>query len=188
LGAWLAAYPVPEPLPTRAVGRDFLFSSGTTGKPKGVYRPLQPAEERGVSPPIALLMDKLFGTTDQSIYLSPAPLYHAAPLLFSGYFLARGAQVVALEEFLPEDALAAIERYRVTHSQWVPTMFIRMLALPEAVRNAYDLSSHKKAVHAAAPCPIHVKERMIGWWGRSSPNTTQARSGSAQPGSRATSG
>jgi long-chain acyl-CoA synthetase len=165
LADWIAAHPHPAPLPPRAVGREFLYSSGTTGRPKGILRPLLPAETRGVPQPGDLLFDRLLAPDENSVYLSPAPLYHAAPHVYSLYFLSRGAPVVALEKFIPEDALAAIERYRVTHSQWVPTMFVRLLALPEAVRNAYDLSSHKKAVHAAAPCPIHVKERMIGWWG-----------------------
>jgi|BEDMetMinimDraft_2_1075160.scaffolds.fasta_scaffold00377_5 long-chain acyl-CoA synthetase len=163
--AWLARHPLPAPLPPRPVGREFLYSSGTTGRPKGILRPLLPPEQRGLPQPGDLLFDRLLAPDETSVYLSPAPLYHAAPHVYSLYFLSRGAPVVVLEKFLPEDALAAIERYRVTHSQWVPTMFVRLLALPEAVRAAYDLSSHRKAVHAAAPCPLHVKERMIAWWG-----------------------
>lgn len=165
LATWLRRHPLPASLPPRPVGREFLYSSGTTGRPKGILRPLLPPEARGVAQPGDLLFDRLLGADETSVYLSPAPLYHAAPHVYCLYFLSRGAQVVALEKFLPEDALAAIERHRVTHSQWVPTMFVRLLALPEAVRGAYDLSSHKKAVHAAAPCPVHVKERMIAWWG-----------------------
>lgn len=99
------------------------------------------------------------------MYLSPAPVYHAAPLRYGASVHALGGTVVMMERFDPEDALRAIERYRITHSQWVPTHFIRLLRLPEKVRTAYDLSSHKIVVHAAAPCPPDVKRAMIDWWG-----------------------
>ncbi len=110
-------------------------------------------------------MTTLYGADENSIYLSPAPLYHAAPLGFSMACLRSGIQVVVMEHFEAERALKFIERYRVTHSQWVPTMFVRMLKLPEEVRTKYDVSSLKCAIHAAAPCPIPVKEQMIDWWG-----------------------
>ncbi len=154
-----------EPLDGRVAGADMLYSSGTTGRPKGVKPPLpsQPLEEAGTS--VHGLMSLLFGLTEDSVYLSPAPLYHAAPLRFSMGAQMAGATVVVMEHFDPEEALALIEKYRVTLSQWVPTMFIRMLKLPEDVRAKYDVSSLQTAVHAAAPCPVEVKKKMIDWWG-----------------------
>jgi acyl-CoA synthetase (AMP-forming)/AMP-acid ligase II len=107
----------------------------------------------------------LFGMTDDKIYLSPAPLYHAAPLRFCMGTHSNGATVVVMERFDPEEFLAAVETYRITHTQVVPTMFVRMLKLDEEVRNSYDVSSLEMCVHAAAPCPVAVKEQMIEWWG-----------------------
>jgi acyl-CoA synthetase (AMP-forming)/AMP-acid ligase II len=98
-------------------------------------------------------------------YLSPAPMYHAAPLAFSSATLCFGGTVVMMEKFDAEASLALIERHRVTHSQWVPTMFSRMLKLPDDVRTRHDLSSHQVAIHAAAPCPVPVKREIIEWWG-----------------------
>ena len=106
-----------------------------------------------------------FGFAEDTVYLSPAPLYHGAPLRFTMRTLESGGTVVLMKKFVAEQALAAIERYRITHSQWVPTMFFRLLALPDEVRARYDLSSHRCAIHAAAPCPPEFKERMIDWWG-----------------------
>jgi long-chain acyl-CoA synthetase len=160
----LAAQPA-EPLDeNRVEGRDMLYSSGTTGRPKGVEAPL-PGVPLGTSDSIHMLVSALFGADEDSVYLSPAPMYHAAPLRFMMAFQRCGASVVVMEHFDPEDALALIERHRVTHSQWVPTMFIRMLKLPAEVRDRYDVSSLKVAIHAAAPCPVTVKEQMIEWWG-----------------------
>ncbi|WP_436795941.1 AMP-binding protein [Actinospongicola halichondriae] len=155
----------PEPLEGRIAGADMLYSSGTTGRPKGVKPPLpsQPLEEAGTS--VNGLLALLFGLTEDSVYLSPAPLYHAAPLRFCMGAQMGGATVVVMEHFDPEEALALIEKYGVTLSQWVPTMFIRMLKLPEEVRAKYDVSSLEVAVHAAAPCPVEVKKKMIDWWG-----------------------
>ncbi len=160
----LAAQPA-EPLPNRTAGADMLYSSGTTGRPKGVETrlPDQPLEEAGTS--VYGLMAMLFGLTEDSVYLSPAPLYHAAPLRFCMGVHMGGATVVVMERFDPETALRLIEQYRVTISQWVPTMFIRMLKLDDDVRERYDVSSMQAAIHAAAPCPVEVKRRMIEWWG-----------------------
>lgn len=160
----IAAQPA-EPLEGRIAGADMLYSSGTTGKPKGVKPPMpsQPLEEAGSS--VYGLMAMLFGLTEDSVYLSPAPLYHAAPLRFCMGAQMGGATVIVMERFDPEEALALIEKHRATLSQWVPTMFIRMLKLPEDVRAKYDVSSLQVAVHAAAPCPVEVKRRMIEWWG-----------------------
>jgi acyl-CoA synthetase (AMP-forming)/AMP-acid ligase II len=159
----VAAQPA-EPLPDRREGTDMLYSSGTTGRPKGVKVPL-PEGELGEAPTLLMLAQLLFGFGPDAVYLSPAPLYHAAPLRFTMGIHRVGGTVIVMERFDPEEALQLIERYRVTTSQWVPTMFVRMLKLPEEVRSAYDVSSLQVAVHAAAPCPIEVKRRMIDWWG-----------------------
>ncbi len=154
-----------EPLPDRVAGTDMLYSSGTTGRPKGVKgaTPDKPLGEDLSS--VGGLMAVLFGVDADTIYLSPAPLYHAAPLRFCLGAHELGGTVVVMEHFDPEQALVLIERYHATHSQWVPTMFVRMLKLPDGVRERYDLSSLKVAVHAAAPCPVQVKQKMIAWWG-----------------------
>ncbi len=153
-----------EPLSGRIETNDMLYSSGTTGRPKGV-KVLATGEPLGTGDSVTRLAQMLFGFGDDAVYLSPGPLYHAAPLRFCRGVLRTGGTVVVLEGFDPELALAAIERHRVTTSQWVPTMFVRMLKLPDAERTKHDTSSLRYAVHAAAPCPIEVKERMIDWWG-----------------------
>jgi acyl-CoA synthetase (AMP-forming)/AMP-acid ligase II len=141
-----------------------LYSSGTTGRPKGVEVPL-PGTPLGTGDAIHMLVSALFGGTGDSVYLSPAPMYHAAPLRFVMGFHRSGATVVVMERFDPVEALALIERHKVTHSQWVPTMFVRMLKLPAEERERFDVSSLQVAIHAAAPCPVAVKEQMIEWWG-----------------------
>lgn len=154
----------PTPIEDECEGADMLYSSGTTGRPKGVKPALSKAP-MGEGGTLYQLLSFLFQPDADSVYLSPAPLYHAAPLRYSLNFHRFGATVVVMEKFDAEQALAAIEKYRVTHSQWVPTMFIRMLKLPEETRARYDVSSLRCAVHAAAPCPVPVKEQMIAWWG-----------------------
>jgi len=151
------------PIADESIGTSMLYSSGTTGRPKGVFRQL-PEGQWGAEDSAALFR-ALYGATDDSVYLSPAPLYHAAPLTFSMGFLLGGMTVVVMEHFDAEAALKTIEAYRATHSQWVPTMFIRMLKLDEETRLSYDVSSLQCAIHAAAPCPVPVKEQMIDWWG-----------------------
>jgi acyl-CoA synthetase (AMP-forming)/AMP-acid ligase II len=158
----IAEMPVEE-IPDESVGVSMLYSSGTTGRPKGVLKPL-PEGEFGVDDG-PNLFGMLYGATDESIYLSPAPLYHAAPLTFTMGFLLMGTTCIVMQHFEAEAALKAIEQYKVTHSQWVPTMFIRMLKLDDDVRLKYDASSLQCAIHAAAPCPVPVKEQMIKWWG-----------------------
>ncbi|MCS6987865.1 MAG: acyl-CoA synthetase [Sphingomonadaceae bacterium] len=145
-------------------GRDMLYSSGTTGRPKGVIGPL-PEGPIDQPDPLLMLVTNLYGFGPDTIYLSPAPLYHAAPLRYCMAVHRAGGTVIVMEKFDAERFLALIERHRVTHSQVVPTMFVRMLKLPEDVRRRYDLSSIRAIIHAAAPCPIEVKERMIEWLG-----------------------
>lgn len=152
-----------EPIENEVEGASMLYSSGTTGFPKGIKRPLSGAAFGVEEAPN--LMNILYGATAESIYLSPAPLYHAAPLAFTMGCLRHGTCVVVMEHFDAELALEYIQKYKITHSQWVPTMFVRMLKLPEATRAAYDVSSLSCAIHAAAPCPVPVKEQMIEWWG-----------------------
>ena len=159
----VAAQPA-TPLPELIGGMDMLYSSGTTGKPKGVLGAF-PRNQLGQPNGVAGLSSMLFGVTDAATYLSPAPLYHAAPLRFNLAVHFIGGTTVIMEHFDAEEYLALIERYKVTHSQLVPTMFVRMLKLPDDVRKRYDTSSLQCAIHAAAPCPVEVKRQMIEWWG-----------------------
>ncbi len=163
--AWLSSgQPATWPEPPRPIGRDFLYSSGTTGLPKGIQRPLIPWEKRH-DPEFDMTWKALYGFDAETVYLSPAPLYHAAPLRYVQRAMDGGGSAVILRKFDAETCLRTIQQCGVTHSQWVPTMFGRLLALPEATRAAYDLSSHRCAIHAAAPCPPAVKRAMIAWWG-----------------------
>jgi long-chain acyl-CoA synthetase len=145
-------------------GRDMLYSSGTTGRPKGIKTELLD-EAIDAPTPLINLAKQLYGIGPETVYLSPAPLYHAAPLRFNMTVMRCGGTSVLMEHFDAEEALALIEKHRITHSQWVPTMFVRMLKLPPEARARYDLASLKVAIHAAAPCPVEVKEEMIRWWG-----------------------
>ncbi|HUO90928.1 MAG TPA: acyl-CoA synthetase [Rhizomicrobium sp.] len=145
-------------------GAAMLYSSGTTGRPKGVRQPLS-GQAIDAPAPLLGLITMLYGITPDSIYLSPAPLYHAAPLHYSMTTQRLGCTVVVMEHFDAEESLKAIERHKASASQWVPTMFVRMLKLPLEVRLKYDVSSMKSAIHAAAPIPIEVKRKMIEWWG-----------------------
>ncbi len=152
------------PIADQSAGADMLYSSGTTGRPKGVRVALTGAP---IDAPNALgaMTAALYGLGEHTIYLSPAPLYHAAPLRWNMAVHRLGGTTVIMEKFDPEQYLADVERYRINASQLVPTMFVRMLKLPESARRKYDLSSLKMAIHAAAPCPIPIKEQMIAWWG-----------------------
>ncbi len=157
--AMSADAPTDEP-----AGEMMLYSSGTTGRPKGIKRPLsgRPISE-GLA--ISALVGGVFGMDADTVYLSPAPLYHSAPIGFNLGIQALGGTSIVMEKFDAADALRCIEKHRATHSQWVPTMFVRMLKLPEEERTAFDLSSMQIAVHAAAPCPVEVKKQMMDWWG-----------------------
>ena len=158
-----------EPVEDECQGGSMLYSSGTTGRPKGIYRELQlnplPYTQEEDDLGLGRVVEGVYGGVDNTVYLSPAPLYHSAPLGFNTGFLSLGGTSIVMEKFDPEAALKAIQDYKVTHSQWVPTMFVRFLKTDESLRSAYDLSSHKVAIHAAAPCPIEIKENMINWWG-----------------------
>src|SRR5438876_8156429 len=148
------------PIADERIGTAMLYSSGTTGRPKGILRPLpeQPAEQQM---PLFDFLQKLWQYREGMIYLSPAPLYHSAPQAAVNLTIRNGGTVIIMESFDPERYLALIEQFGVTHSQLVPTMFSRMLKLPEEVRAAYDLSSLEIAIHAAAPCPAVVKDAIF---------------------------
>lgn len=164
--AALAAQPA-EPIPDQSAGLVMLYSSGTTGRPKGI-RPAPPEDPdpQAANPLMALATMGAGMPADGSmVYLSPAPLYHAAPIGWASTAHRLGGTVVVMEKFEPEAALRAIQDYKVTDSQWVPTHFVRFLKLDPEIRTRYDLSSHKRALHAAAPCPVPIKREMIEWWG-----------------------
>lgn len=158
-----AAYP-DSPIADEALGTAMLYSSGTTGRPKGILRPLQ-ASSPEENLPIFGFLNKLWQYREGMVYLSPAPLYHSAPQAAVNLTIRMGGTCVIMERFDPEQYLALVEKYRVSHSQLVPTMFSRMLKLPAPVRERYDLASLEIAIHAAAPCPPQVKRQMIDWWG-----------------------
>ncbi|MCA3352222.1 MAG: AMP-binding protein [Roseomonas sp.] len=164
LHSLMEGQPMTWPDGERPIGREFLYSSGTTGLPKGIRRPLIPFADRH-KPEFDMSWKGFYGIDADTVYLSPAPLYHAAPNRYVQRTIDGGGMAVITRKFDAAAALALIEKYRATHSQWVPTMFVRLLALPDAVRNAFDLSSHRCAIHAAAPCPIPVKRAMLDWWG-----------------------
>ncbi|MEM8825513.1 MAG: AMP-binding protein, partial [Pseudomonadota bacterium] len=159
----LAAMP-PSRIEDESAGRDMLYSSGTTGRPKGITGALPDGPIDEVNP-LLMLTKTLYDFSPDMIYLSPAPLYHAAPLRYCMSVLRFGGTIIIMSRFDPERFLALVEEHRVTHSQLVPTMFVRMLKLPDETRAGYDVSSLKVAIHAAAPCPVEVKRRMIDWWG-----------------------
>jgi acyl-CoA synthetase (AMP-forming)/AMP-acid ligase II len=152
------------PIADESNGVPMLYSSGTTGQPKGI---LVKDYDTDVNTPPGLVstIGVFFGFGEETVYLTPAPLYHAAPLHYNMMALYNGGTSVIMEKFEPELALKLIEEHRVTHSQWVPIMFNRLLKLPDEVRESYDMSSMQVAIHAAAPCPVAVKEKMIAWWG-----------------------
>jgi len=159
----VSKYPA-EPVPDQLEGSDMLYSSGTTGRPKGI-KPALTRQPVGAPSALGGLASALFGFTPDSVYLSPAPNYHSAPLRFNMSVQRLGATSVIMERFDPVEFLAYVEKYKVTNTQVVPTMFVRLLKLSEEERNRYDLSTLTSVVHAAAPCPVPVKEQMIEWWG-----------------------
>jgi acyl-CoA synthetase (AMP-forming)/AMP-acid ligase II len=153
------------PIADEVAGYDMLYSSGTTGRPKGIKRAHENNPIDVPNPFLKLLCANMCGMGQDSVYLSPAPLYHAAPLRFNMMAITLGGTSIIMEHFDAEEFLKLVETHKVTQSQLVPTMFVRMLKLPDEVRTRYDVSTLKGAIHAAAPCPVEVKARMIEWWG-----------------------
>jgi long-chain acyl-CoA synthetase len=151
---------IPDPSP----GTDMLYSSGTTGRPKGV-KPALPEGPLDAATPLTVMGKSLYAMDPTSIYLSTSPLYHAAPLRWAMTIHRLGGTVVIMEQFDAEQALSLIETYHITHATWVPTHFVRLLKLPEETKHRYKLTSLKAVIHAAAPCPVPVKQAMIDWWG-----------------------
>lgn len=152
------------PVPDERTGTPMMYSSGTTGRPKGIVRPIADVAPDATNP-LSSFLAQLWHYREDMVYLSPAPLYHSAPQAAVAGTIALGGTVIVMERFDPVDYLRLVEQYQVTHSQLVPTMFSRMLKLPEDDRRRYDMSSLEFVVHAAAPCPVPVKEAMIDWWG-----------------------
>jgi acyl-CoA synthetase (AMP-forming)/AMP-acid ligase II len=152
--------------PQACDGSEMLYSSGTTGWPKAVRRPL-PEDGKGswAQKVLEYSLMQRYGMTESSVYLSPAPLYHAAGVNYAMAVHRVGAASIVMPRFDAEASLRVIEKHRVTHAQFVPTMFVRMLKLPDAVRESYDVSSLECVIHAAAPCPVDVKHRMVKWFG-----------------------
>jgi long-chain acyl-CoA synthetase len=163
LNETVAAFPG-TPIADESLGTAMLYSSGTTGRPKGILRPLPDNPPSQQLPVLDFIME-MWRFRDGMSYLSPAPLFHAAPWGGVALTIRMGGTAIIMEHFDPEHFLALVERHRVTHTQLVPTMFSRMLKLPKDVRDGYDVSSLEVAIHAAAPCPVPVKEQMIDWWG-----------------------
>ena len=159
----LATLPIAR-IADESAGRDMLYSSGTTGRPKGVIGPLPEGPIDQIDA-LTGMVGMLYGFNPDMVYLSPAPLYHAAPLRYCMAAQKFGGTLVIMEKFDAERWLALVDQYRVTHSQMVPTMFVKLLKLPQEVQAGYDVSSLKAIIHAAAPCPVEVKARMIGWFG-----------------------
>ncbi|MEQ9586501.1 MAG: acyl-CoA synthetase [Parvibaculaceae bacterium] len=153
-----------EPLPEEPAGAWMLYSSGTTGRPKGILRPLSGKSISQHADSLAAVHRVLWGFEENTVFLSPAPLYHAAPMTFSNAALIVGGSIVVMQKFDPLESLRSIEKHKVTHSQWVPTMFSRLLKTA-VNRNQFDLSSQRVVIHSAAPCPRPVKQQMIDWWG-----------------------
>jgi long-chain acyl-CoA synthetase len=159
----IAAMPT-TPIADETAGSDMLYSSGTTGRPKGV-KPALTGERIDAPNSLVERVQQRFGYKPGCVYLCPAPLYHAAPIRFCMAVHRMGGTAIIMERFDPEEALALIEKHKVDCAQFVPTHFVRMLKLPRHVRLKYDVSSMSSAVHAAAPCPVTIKEQMLDWWG-----------------------
>jgi len=153
-----------RPFMAATQGAAMVYTSGTTGFPKGV-RPPQSTDAPEQPPPLLGLLGRLYGFDGNTVYLSTGPLYHAAPLKFNLAVQTLGGTSIVMKKFDAEHSLKYIQQYGVSHSQWVPTMFTRLLRLPPETKKEFDLGSHRVAIHAAAPCPVEVKQHMLDWWG-----------------------
>lgn len=153
-----------HPLPDVVAGYELMYSSGTTGRPKGILKQYSP-EPIDTGTMMFRRTVNLYHWTDETKYLSTAPLYHAIPLKFCASVGCAGGTTIIMEKFDTEEALDCLSRHRITHSQWVPTMFVRLLRLPSSVKQRYDGSVHRYALHSAAPCSPQIKHEMIKWWG-----------------------
>ncbi len=162
---WVRDAADPTPLADRPRGADMLYSSGTTGRPKGIRPTLPDAQVDEHAEPIIGVAARMWGVGADTVYLSPAPIYHAAPLRIAAAVQALGGTVVVMPRFDAAEALRAIDEHDVTHSQWVPTMLVRMLRLDPETRATYRGTHHRVALHAGAPCPVDLKEQMVRWWG-----------------------
>ncbi len=167
--AWdeaIAEFPV-EPLADQSEGREMLYSSGTTGRPKGIKFALSDVKEVGEAPEIknSVALIQILGIDDRATAMTTSPLYHSMPLGTAMGAMRMGCTVVIMEKFDAEQALKLIERYQVAYSQWVPTMFVRLSKLPKEIKQKYQVDSMRMMTHGAAPCPIDVKEEMIHWFG-----------------------
>jgi len=175
----MARYPA-EPLTDEPLGKVMAYSSGSTGRPKGIKRPLTGASIQDGDTAGLDYARRAYAVGEDTVCLSPAPLYHAAPLSFAAAVIGSGGTFIIMERFDPERFLAAVAQYRVTHALVVPTMFVRLLRLPADVRAAADVGSLRFAMHGASPCPVPVKRAMIDWWG---PVITEYYAGSEDNGS-----
>ncbi|WP_433709383.1 AMP-binding protein [Nocardia sp. CA-084685] len=146
-------------------GAEMMYSSGTTGRPKGIRSASMTIQVTEPGEPLTAILDQRFHIGAKDVYLQPAPIYHGASVKWAAAIHSLGGTVLMMYKFDAELALELIDRYPVTIAQFVPTMFVRMLQLPEENRAKYDVSSMKIAMHSAAPCPPEVKEKMIEWWG-----------------------
>ena len=167
------------PIADESQGTGMFYSSGTTGRPKGILPPLPDAPAEDVTP-VSEAMRVMWGIGPDTVYLSPAPLYHTSPSNCCMGVQRYGGTAVVMEQWDPEAALRAIERYRVTTAQFVPTMFVRMLKLPREVRERYDTSTLDYVLHTAAPCAVEIKQQMLDWWG---PIIHECYAASENPGS-----
>jgi fatty-acyl-CoA synthase len=154
-----------EPPTSQPCGASMLYSSGTTGRPKGIKPPLPDSQVDDADNPSVNLLGSMYKFGPDTVYLSPAPIYHTAPLRFCGVVNSTGGTVVMMSRFDAAGALEAMRKYEVTHAQFVPTMFVRMLKLPPEQRAAGRPDTLRVAIHAAAPCPVAVKAAMLDWWG-----------------------